>query len=253
SGLRAFLPLNRLARDSVEARRLVLEEPLRWEPRGRVEYSDLNAMLLGWIVERVSGRALDQFAADELFGPLGMTQTRFRLPRSAWRRTAPVGIWRGTPVAGQVHDQNAARLGGVAGHAGLFSTGADLARYARFLLNRGRAADCRPVLRPETVTLLGQRVRGNRSLGFELEDTTSADNAGVRLSPAAFGHTGFTGTSLWVDPVQDLFVVLLTNRVYAPRASRPITRLRELRGRVADAAVVAVSRDSDRPTAGARC
>jgi len=236
SGLRAFLPLNQLAPDAGGAQRLVLEEPLRWPPGRRVEYSDLNAILLGWIVERVSGQSLDQFVGAEVFAPLGMSQTRFRPPRSVWFRTAPVGAWRGTPVAGNVHDQNAARLGGVAGHAGLFSTGRDLARYAQFLLNQGRASDCRALLRPSTIAQLARRVSGNRTLGFELEDTTSADNSGVRLSPAAFGHTGFTGTSLWIDPVENVFVIMLTNRVYAPRASRPVTRLKVLRGQVADAA-----------------
>ncbi|HWP36509.1 MAG TPA: serine hydrolase domain-containing protein, partial [Gemmatimonadales bacterium] len=237
SGLRAYLPLHERSTDSAGASRLVLEEPLRWTPGTRTEYSDLNAILLGWIIERASGRPLDEFARAELFQPLGMTETRFRLPRSMWKRAAPVGVWRGTPVSGTVHDQNAARLGGVAGHAGLFGTGRDLARFAQFLLNGGSTTDCRSILRPETVALFSRRVGQNRSLGFEMEDTTTADNSGQRLSGRAFGHTGFTGTSLWLDPEQDLFVIVLTNRVYAPRASRSITRLKQIRGRIADAAV----------------
>ena len=236
SGMRAFLPLNTLAPSADSARRLVLAEPLRWPPGQRVEYSDLNALLLAWIVERVSGRSLEEYVQAEVMTPLGMPQTRFRLPRSSWARTAPVGNWRGTPVSGTVHDQNAARLGGAAGHAGLFSTGRDLAQFAQFLLNEGRAHDCRVVLQPSTVLLLRRRVSGNRAFGFELRDTTTANDAGLRLSPAAFGHTGFTGTSLWIDPELDLFVIVLTNRVYAPRASRSITRLKAVRGRVADAA-----------------
>lgn len=253
SGLRAFLPLNELAPDAGTARRLVFEEPLRWPPGSRVEYSDLNALLLGWIVERVSGRPLDEFASAEIFRPLGMSQTRFRPPRSAWPRTAPVGVWHGTPVAGTVHDQNAARFGGVAGHAGLFSTGQDLARYAQLLLNQGRGQDCRAVLQPATVAQFGRQWSGNRTLGFELEDTRSADNSGVRLSPAAFGHTGFTGTSLWIDPERDLFVIMLTNRVYAPRVSRSITRIKLLRGLVADAAAGLVDGGPSAAARVARC
>ncbi len=253
SGLRAYLPLHQRSADSAGASRLVLEEPLRWPPGTRTEYSDLNAILLGWIIERVSGRPLDEFAQAELFQPLGMAQTRFRLPRSVWKRAAPVGVWRGTPVGGTVHDQNAARLGGVAGHAGLFSTGRDVARCAQFLLNYGRAADCRPILRPETVELFSRRVGTNRSLGFEMEDTTTADNSGRRLSRRAFGHTGFTGTSLWLDPEQDVFVIVLTNRVYAPRAARSITRLKEIRGRIADAAVDLAQQSDGRPGVAGSC
>lgn len=253
SGLRAFLPLNERSADSAGASRLVLEEPLRRRPGARAEYSDLNAILLGWIIERASGRPLDQFALTDLFQPLGMTETRYRLPRVLRDRAAPVGVWRGTPVGGVVHDQNAARLGGVAGHAGLFSTGLDLARFAQFLLDSGRAADCSPVLHPETVALFSSRAGGNRSLGFEMDDTTTADNSGVRLSRLAFGHTGFTGTSLWIDPERDLFVIVLTNRVYAPKASRSITRLKEIRGRIADAAAEIVEQQDGAPRAPRRC
>jgi CubicO group peptidase (beta-lactamase class C family) len=164
-----------------------------------------------------------------------------------------VGIWRGTAISGTVHDQNAAPLGGVAGHAGLFSTGRDLARFAQGLLNGGRAPNCRAVILPATVARFTRPAGGNRTLGFELEDTSSADNSGVRLSPAAFGHTGFTGTSLWIDPVQDLFVIILTNRVYAPRASRSITRLKLLRGKVADAAAGLAAARASPVAGGSRC
>lgn len=180
--------------------------------------------------------ALDRFVEDEVLPGLGMRHTRFRPPRSLHRVTVPNGLWRGTPVAGKVHDQNAAIFGGVAGHAGLFSTGADLARYAQVWLRNGRTAACVPAFRPGTIAAFSRRAAGHRALGWEIRDTASVDNTGVRLSAAAFGHTGFTGTSLWIDPAQDLFVVVLTNRVYAPRAGRSITRVKEIRGKVADAA-----------------
>jgi CubicO group peptidase (beta-lactamase class C family) len=237
SGLRAFLPLNERAATAADARRLVLEEPLRWPPGTRVEYSDLNAMLLGWIVERVAGRPLDSLARHAVFEPLGMTSTRFRPPRALRPRIPPVGLWRGHAIAGEVHDQNAARLGGVSGHAGLYSTGADLARYAQFWLRRGALPDGRRLVRPELVEAYLRRRAGNRGFGWALRDTTTADDAGTLLSARAVGHGGYTGTSLWIDPERDLFVVLLTNRVFAPRTSRSITRLKAIRGNVADAAV----------------
>jgi len=237
SGLPAYRRFYEQAKDAVTLRRLVTEEPLRRTPGSRVEYSDLNGMLLGWIVEAVSGEPLDRFVRERVFAPAGMLETRFQPPRAVWRRTAPVGVWRGTPVAGRVHDQHADRLGGVSGHAGLFSTGTDLARYAQILLRGGRTASCSRLFREATVAEFTRAAAKGRSLGWEMRDTTTADNAGTRLSAAAYGHTGFTGTSLWIDPEQDLFVIVLTNRVYAPRARRSITQLKAIRGRVADAAV----------------
>lgn len=236
SGLRAFLRLDELARDAADARRLVLEEPLRWAPGGRTTYSDLNAMLLGWTVERAAGMPLDVFVAERLFEPLGMMATRFRPPRTLRRRIAPVGLWRGHAIAGELHDQNAVRLGGVSGHAGLYSTGMDLARYAQFLLRRGRTSDGQQLIRESTIAAFTARGPENRALGWEMRDTTSQEDAGRSLSAAAYGHGGYTGTSIWIDPAGDLFVVLLTNRVFAPRVRRSIPRLREVRGEVADAA-----------------
>ena len=237
SGLRADIPLYKDAKDPAAARRLVMAEPLRWPPGRRVVYSDLNAMLLGWIVEAVSGEPLDRFTREQVFGPAGMTQTRYLPPRALWRRTAPVSTWHGTPVMGHVFDQNAAKLGGVSGHAGLYSTGMDLARYAQIWLRGGRTVQCRPVLQPDLVSLFARRAAGDRALGWEMRDTTGSDNAGTLMSATTYGHTGYTGTSLWIDPQRGLFVVLLTNRVNAPRARRPITQLKRIRGLVADAAV----------------
>lgn len=237
SGLRAFLPLNDLASTEAEARRLVLEEPLSWPPGRSVVYSDLNAMILGWIVERVTGIGLEEFLREGLYRPLGLTETGFLPPREARLRAAPVGLWRGHAIAGEVHDQNAARLGGVSGHAGLFSTGRDLARYAQLWLRRGRLPNGERIFHPETVALFSARGPGGRALGWEMRDTTSRENTGDLLSSAAYGHGGFTGTSLWIDPVRDLFVIVLTNRVFAPRTRNSITKLKEIRARVADAAV----------------
>jgi len=237
SGLRAFLPLNDRAATAEEARHLVATEELRWAPGSRMEYSDLNAMLLGWVVEGVSGLPLDEFAAREVFEPLGMTQTSFRPARGLRPRIAPVGLWRGYVIAGELHDQNAVRLGGVSGHAGLYSTGMDLARYARMYLNQGRDHDGEQRFSPGTVQMFTQRGYSHRSLGWEMNDTTEEGHTGRLLSDRAFGHGGYTGTSMWIDPGRALFVIVLTNRVYAPRTGRSISTLRAIRGRIADAAV----------------
>lgn len=237
SGLRSFLPLNEIASTSQEARGIVLSEPLSWRPDSRVEYSDLNAMLLGWIVEEVSGATLDDFVSREIYDAAGMQQTRFGVTRSVHDRVMPVGLWRGHVISGQLHDQNAVRLGGVSGHAGLYSTASDLARYAQILLNKGTVAG--GVLFSEwVVDIFTRRQRGNRALGWEMRDTTSTDNTGSLLSPAAFGHSGFTGTSMWIDPDLDLLVVFLTNRVFAPRVPGSISRLKEVRAAIADGAAL---------------
>lgn len=249
SGLRAGLRLDTLARNAAEARALVLAEPLRFPPATRVVYSDLNAMLLGWIVESVTGESLDVFVAREVFGPLHMTSSGFRPPRSRAVNVMPVGLWRGHAIAGEVHDQNAARLDGVAGHAGLYVTGSDLGRFAQFMLQRGTLSDGEVLVRAGVVDAFTRRGPGNRALGWEARDTTATDNSGRYMSAATFGHTGFTGTSLWIDPERDLFVVLLTNRVFAPRTNRSITLLKSVRGEVADAAVELL----DACTASAEC
>jgi len=237
SGLRAFLPLNERAASAEEARNLVLSEPLRYPPGARMIYSDLNAMLLGWVVEEASGRPLDSLAWEGAHSRLGMASTRYKPPRSLRPAIVPVGLWRGHVIAGELHDQNAVRLGGVSGHAGLYSTGSDLAKYAQSLLKVAKGADGDFPFRQGLVQHFTRRGRDNRALGWEMRDTTSEDNAGTLLSPATYGHTGYTGTSIWIDPEHGLFVIVLTNRVFAPRTGSSITKLKRVRGRVADAAV----------------
>ena len=243
SGLRATLPLHRDTRDSAAALAMLLAATPVSRPGTRVVYSDVNAMLLGEIVRRVAGEALDRFAAREIFAPLGLHQAVFRPPRRLHARIAPTGLWRGHPVAGVVNDPNAFRLGGVAGHAGAFATAADVARFAQFMLRRGTAADGRRVVRAETVRLFTARVeppgsrQDSRALGWQAVPTgEDVSSAGTLFGPKSYGHTGWTGTSLWIDPDRDLFVVLLTNRAYAPRAPKPFTVLKEVRGAAADAA-----------------
>jgi CubicO group peptidase (beta-lactamase class C family) len=242
SGLRATLPLYREP-DAAAALQLVFAATPIVPPGTRVIYSDLNAILLGEIVRRAAGEPLDAFAAREIFEPLGLRQSLFRPPAARRSRIAPTGLWHGHPVAGVVNDQNAARLGGVAGHAGLFSTARDLARFAQFILRGGVLPDGRRLIRAETVRLFttkavdfGHRSEA-RALGWQAVPTgEEASSAGTLFGPRSYGHTGWTGTSLWIDPDRGLFVVLLTNRAYAPRARRPFSELKAVRGHVADAA-----------------
>lgn len=238
SGLRAFLPLNDLADTAEEARNLVLIEELSWSAGTRMVYSDLNAMLMGWIVEAVGGMGLAEFAYENVFGPAGMSQTTFGTSRIDRNRLMPVGLWRGNVIAGRIHDQNAAILGGVSGHAGLYSTGADLSRYSQVWLNRGMAPGKRVFGRVMADRFVERQSGGNRALGWELRNPETTGHTGSLLSTRAFGHGGYTGTSMWVDPELDLFVVVLTNRVFSTRSRRSITELRELRGAIADAAVL---------------
>lgn len=244
SGLRPTLPLQKEAKDSAAALRLVLATTPTLPVGARVVYSDLNAILLGEIVRRVSGEPLETFVTREVLLPLGMRQSVYRPPARLRPRIAPTNLWRGHPIAGEVNDPNAGRLGGVAGHAGLFATGADVARFARAMLAGGVAPGTnRRVVSEATVrafTRVAVPAKGGasaRALGWQaLPTDEEVSSAGTLFGPRSYGHTGWTGTSLWIDPDRDLFVVLLTNRSFAPRSRTPFTILKEVRGRVADAA-----------------
>jgi hypothetical protein len=157
-------------------------------------------------------------------------------------RVAPTEVSppRGYPLQGQVHDENAYALGGVAGHAGLFGTADDLAVFAQMMLNGG-IYDGMRIVSDSTVRLFTQRAAGSRALGWEMAE--GRHGAGEYLSPAAYGHVGFTGTSLWIDPQRDMFVILLTNRVHAARARRPATVIADVRSDLADAAALSVTDD----------
>ncbi len=245
SGLRADLPDSELKAvpDGATLLRRVLSETPRVPPDTRVVYSDLNAILLGETVRRVTGEPLDGFATREVIGPLGLTQTMFRPPRRLRGRIAPTGVWRGHPVAGVVNDPSAAKLGGVSGNAGLFGTARDAGRFAQVMLREGALPDGRRLLKSATVRLFTTKAADfghgteARALGWQAVPTgETASSAGTLFGPRSYGHTGWTGTSLWIDPDRDLFVVLLTNRAYAPRARRSFTVLKEVRGGLADAA-----------------
>jgi serine-type D-Ala-D-Ala carboxypeptidase len=244
SGLPAGRDLWRIARTADEARAAVLATNLECRPGQCYIYSDLGADVLGFVVEAIAGESLDNFLHDKVFEPLGMTDTFFRPADSLTYRIAPTEIAppRGYPLQGQVHDENAYALGGVAGHAGLFSTAADLSIFAQMMLNGGEYNGVR-ILSDTTVALFTRRAAGTRALGW---DTADGDGGSGRfLDSHAYGHTGYTGTSIWIDPERQMFVLLLTNRVHAARARRPAKVISDVRADLADAAAAAVVDNPD--------
>ena len=239
SGLPAGRDLWRKAHSPQEARDMVISTPLEYTPNTGYIYSDLGADVLGMIVEQVSGQRLDIFLKRRVFGPLGMHDTFYRPADSLRYRIAPTETNppRGYPLQGEVHDENAYALGGIAGHAGLFSTAADLSIFAQMMLNGG-SYDGTQILTDSTVSLFTRRTAGHRALGW---DTADGDyGSGRYLTERAYGHTGYTGTSIWIDPDREMFVVLLTNRVHAAKADRPAKVIADVRSDLSDAAVLAV-------------
>jgi CubicO group peptidase (beta-lactamase class C family) len=241
SGLPAGRELWRIALTPDEARQAIIASPLECNPGRCYIYSDLGPDLLGFVVEAAAGQKFDAFMQQRLFEPLGMQDTHFRPHWTLRDRIAPTELTppRGYPLRGEVHDENAFVMGGVAGHAGLFSTATDLAVFAQMMLNRGEINGVR-IVADSTVALFTENTasRGSRALGW---DTCDHDGScGKYLSNTAYGHTGFTGTSLWIDPERNLFVILLTNRVHAARARRPSKVIADIRADIADLAALTV-------------
>jgi CubicO group peptidase (beta-lactamase class C family) len=227
SGLTAFLPFFRDHAGRVEFEPAICDLPLEYAPRTRSVYSDLGFILLAWIAEEAGNAPLDsQF--DGLCRETGVSDLGFRPSVALRSRTAPTGLdaWRGRVLVGEVHDQNAWALGGVAGHAGLFGTAAAVGAMARHVLRGLRGLDA--TLAP--TTLVRQFARrtdvpgSSRALGWDTMLPTSS--CGHRMSATAIGHTGFTGTSLWIDWERDVYVVLLTNRVHPTSDNDEILRVR---------------------------
>ena len=267
SGLRPDLELEVEFHGAEEAVRRASEEVPASPPGERFVYSDINFFLLGDIVRRVSGERLDRYAKAQLFDPLGMKETAF-LPPESWRaRIAPTEAcatlaWpcpSPTPgtdstvpfLRGVVHDPTSRRMDGVAGHAGLFSTAADLSRFCRMLLNGGRLGAAR-ILSPATVARMTApstpvEMRDVRGLGWDI-DSSYSSNRGELFPIGSFGHTGFTGTSLWLDPATKSYVIFLSNRVH-PDGKGDVTALR---GKVATIAAAALLSPDDVARRGAQ-
>jgi len=213
-----------------EAVRKACAVALQSKPGTTFKYSDLNFLLLGEIVQRVSGTPLEVFAQKEVFGPLKMIDTGYLPPPEKLPRIAPTEVVDGKPWRGVAHDPTARAMGGVAGHAGVFTTAADLARYARMLLNLGELDGVR-VLRAESVKMMcsiqtpaGVPARG---LGWDI-DSPYASPRGALFPVGSYGHTGWTGGSLWIDPESKTFVIFLSNRNHPTEAGSVVALRRRL-------------------------
>ena len=245
-GLEAYAPLYEEHYGSLRGRAAYLAainaRPVRYAPGTKSVYSDWDMVVLQAVIERITGRTLDAFVAERVFRPLGMRDTRFT-PDTAdaplRARIAPTAVdsTRGGLLRGVVHDGNAWALGGVSGHAGLFASARDLAVFAQMLLGGGTYGGAR-IVAPQTLARWTARQLPNATRALGWDTPAMGSSAGRYMAPRAFGHTGFTGTSLWVDPERGLFVVLLMNRLRAGGESG--TRYTRLRREVADAVEQAV-------------
>jgi beta-N-acetylhexosaminidase len=229
SGLPAHRDFYKQAKGHDAVLALVLAEPLVHQPGTKVEYSDLGFILLGEIVQRLTGISLDEYARQHIFSPLGMNASLFNPPRKLWPTIAPTENdvdFRKRLLQGEVHDENAWAMGGVSGHAGLFSTAGDTAIFAQMILNGGIYAHRRILTRATIQQFTARQAIGDAARTLGWDTVTQPSSSGHYFSPNSFGHTGFTGTSLWIDPDRDLFVILLTNRVNPTRANEQIRQLR---------------------------
>ena len=229
SGLPAYEKLFQFSSSRTELIRAALTTPLVATPGSRATYSDIGFILLGEVLAAKAGLALDLFARQEIFTPLGMTRTRFNPPLESRPDIPPTEddrTFRKRVIQGEVNDENAFVMEGVAGHAGLFGPATDVACFAECML-RGVA----PIFNRETVQLFTHRELAppgtSRALGWDTP-SPSDSSSGAHFSLASFGHLGFTGTSLWVDPVRQLSVTLLTNRTWPDRAAQAIRQVRPL-------------------------
>jgi len=255
SGLPAYVEFYRefdAERITPAARERILERifsaSLEAAPGQRYAYSDLGIILLGEVLTRALGEPYWEYAEREIFAPLGMSDTQWNPPGELLQRIPPTEVdpWRGRLVRGEVHDENAYAMGGFSSHAGLFSSAHDLAIYAQMMLNLG-TYDHRRILQRATISRWRVRQEivpgSSRGLGW---DTASESGRWRMFPPDAYGHTGFTGTSLWIDPSRDLFVVLLTNRVYPTRENTRHVQARiEFHTEVVNAVDRAIDRASD--------
>jgi len=248
SGLRPDLPSYR-AFDSVKNKEQgvmneIFNDSLVYPTGTQMVYSDLNFILMGKIIEKVTGMPLDKFCEKNIFKPLGMKNTMFNPPDSLVYRIAPTendNYWRHRQIRGTVHDETSQLLGGVAGHAGLFSTAGDIAKLLQMLLQKGVYHGKR-YIKASTVEMFVKRQSdlSSRALGWDTKSKPPAySTAGHLFSDISYGHTGFTGTSVWTDPTRNLFVVFLTNRVYPTRKNE---KIRKVRPEVHDAVIQSIEK-----------
>jgi len=228
SGLPAYEKLFLRAKTREDLLQAAFTTPLAGAPGAGAEYSDLGFIILGVVLERLADESLDVFCQREIFGPLGMTHTTFN-PAHALKDSIPPTAddrsFRHQIIQGEVQDENASVLGGIAGHAGLFSTAEDLAIFAHAMLNGGY-----PILRSSTIELFSRRESApegtSRGLGWDTPSLPLPSQSGKYFSPRSFGHLGYTGTSLWIDPDRKLSITLLTNRTWPDCQNQAIKQVR---------------------------
>ena len=234
SGYQAIVKLWDMDKDYNDKIEHILQLPLKREIGTKIEYSDPNFILLGELVQRVSGKSLDKYLKQHIFSPLGMKKTYFN-PRENVEDLDQIDFaateycdWRDRYVIGEVHDENSYSLGGVSGHAGLFSSIGDLSRFVRMLLNEGDL-EGNKIFPGRLIKMMRknwtEKFAANRALGWDLADNFRS-SSGILMGPDAFGHTGFTGTSIWISPSLDLGVIILTNRVHPSRDNVDIIEFR---------------------------
>lgn len=226
SGLPAYVKLFETAATRDELLRQTLATPLVADPGAHAEYSDIGFILLGLAIERMMRQPLDVLCRERIFAPLGLATMTYQ-PPAAWKIRIPPTVEdlsvRHRIIQGEVHDENASVMGGVSGHAGCFSTAADVARFAECMLRGGA-----PLVKPETIEMFTRRELSpagtSHALGWDTPSQPS--QSGRYFSSRSFGHLGYTGTSLWIDPERQLSVTLLTNRTWPDRASQEIKQVR---------------------------
>ena len=229
SGLPPFKEYWRTSTSKQETLSKIFAEPLEYEPGTKVVYSDLGIILMAEIIQRLTGKPLDMLANENIFGPLGMKHSMYNPPKSSWPEIAPTEFdsqLRHRMLQGEVHDENAFAIGGVSGHAGVFSTSGDLAVFCQMLLNGGVYGHQR-ILKRSTIaefTAPQSLAQNTRTLGWVVP--AEGSSSGHYFSSHSYGHTGFTGTTIWIDPDRQLFVVLLTNRVHPTRENHKIAEVR---------------------------
>jgi len=229
SGLPPFKEYWRVSKTKQDTLDKIFAEPLDYQPGTKEVYSDLGIILMAEIIERLTGKPLDVLTREYVFSRLEMSSTMYKPAKKLWPTIAPTEIdnqYRHRLIQGEVHDENAAAIGGVSGHAGVFSTAPDLASFCQMLLNGGVYAHQR-ILRRATVaefTVPQELSGGTRTLGWAVP--TEGGSSGHFMGPHTFGHTGFTGTSIWIDPDRQLFVVVLTNRVHPTRENQKLAKVR---------------------------
>jgi beta-N-acetylhexosaminidase len=242
AGLPAYKKLYLTVKSAREALDSVFNSELIYPPGDSTVYGDFGYIVLGKVVEQVTGMSLDKYVTETFFRPMGMNRTMFNPAESLRVNIAPTELdaaWRRSLVWGTVHDETAALLGGVSGHAGLFSTASDIATFVQMMLNRGFYGN-RNYLKPESYVLASTppSARSTRTIGWDTKTPVGYSSAGALFGPKSFGHTGFTGTSIWVDPDKNLFVIFLTNRVHSTREN---TKIYEIRPAVHDAVMRALN------------